>query len=200
MRPRARLRLGSEILTSMRRRKRLRLRGDIAAFVRWRDRLRARREILTFVDEDRGRTAGQGVLGVDSPRTWAGNREDRLIGFTWELAEGPVYHFLFMGVDYRQSTETDLYFNLVYEAMDHAFRSDSRVIHVGQTADGFKSLLGCSGNRRYIYARGVGPTLSWILRRASGLLFPPRLDLAPHDVFKPNVAARGSKQLCATDQ
>ena len=50
-------------------------------------------------------------------------REDRLIGFTWELVDGPVYHFLFMGVDYSQSTETDLYFNLVYQAMDHAFRS-----------------------------------------------------------------------------
>ena len=41
-------------------------------------------------------------------------REDRLIGFTWELVDGPVYHFLFMGVDYSQSIETDLYFNLVY--------------------------------------------------------------------------------------
>ena len=50
-------------------------------------------------------------------------REDRLIGFTWELVDGPVYHFLFMGVDYSQNIETDLYFNLVYQAMDHAFRS-----------------------------------------------------------------------------
>ena len=111
-------------------------------------------------------------------------REDRLIGFTWELIDGPVYHFLFMGLDYSQNIETDLYFNLVYKAMDHAFRSGTRVVHVGQTADGFKSLLGCSGNRRYIYGRGVGPTFSWILRQASGLLFPPRPDLAPHDVFK----------------
>jgi predicted N-acyltransferase len=118
-------------------------------------------------------------------------REDHLIGFTWELVDGPVYHFLFMGVDYSQSTETDLYFNLVYKAMDHAFRSGTRVIHVGQTADRFKSLLGCSGNRRYIYGRGVGPTFSWILRQASGLLFPPRPALAPHDVFKAVVAREG---------
>ena len=129
----------------------------------------------------------------------AAYREDQLIGFTWELADGAVYHFLFMGMDYSQSTETNLYFNLNYEALDHAFRSGARSIHVGQTADGFKSLLGCSGNRRYIYGRGVGPTLSWILRQASSLLFPPRPELAPHAVFKAIVAATGSQQLCASD-
>jgi predicted N-acyltransferase len=123
-------------------------------------------------------------------------REDHLIGFTWELVDGPVYHFLFMGVDYSQSTETYLYFNLVYQAMDHAFRSGARVIHVGQTADEFKSLLGCTGDRRYIYGRGVGPAFSWILRHASGLLFPTRPDLAPHNVFKVAVEASGPKQLC----
>jgi predicted N-acyltransferase len=115
-------------------------------------------------------------------------REDRLIGFTWELLDGSVYHFLFMGLDYRQTVDTDLYFNLVYQALDHAFRSGAGVVHVGQTADGFKSLLGCRGNRRYLYGRGVGPTFSWILRRACGLLFPPRPKLAPHDVFKAAVA------------
>jgi predicted N-acyltransferase len=127
-------------------------------------------------------------------------REEHPIGFTWELIDGPVYHFLFMGVDYSQSTETNLYFNLVYKAMDHAFQSGARVIHVGQTADGFKSLLGCSGNRRYIYGRGAGPMSSWILRQASGLLFPPRPDLAPHDVFKAVVAARSRKQLRASER
>ncbi len=116
-------------------------------------------------------------------------RGDRLIGFTWELLDGDMYHFLFMGMDYSQCTETNLYFNLNYEALDHAFRSGARAIHVGQTADGFKTLLGCSGNRRYIYCRGVGPTLSWLLRQASGLLFPPRFDLAPHAVFKATVPA-----------
>ncbi|HEX4146165.1 MAG TPA: GNAT family N-acetyltransferase [Pirellulales bacterium] len=136
-------------------------------------------------------------------------REDRLIGFTWELVDGAVYHFLFMGLDYRQNAETDLYFNLVYEALDHAFQSGARVVHVGQTADAFKSLLGCRGNRRYLYGRGVGPTFSWILRQASGLLFPPRPSLAPHDVFKAEasnaaafkveVAASGSKQPCTTE-
>ena len=124
-------------------------------------------------------------------------REDRVIGFTWELADGPLYHFLFMGLDYRQSIETDLYFNLVYQAMNHAFQSGARVVHVGQTADAFKSLLGCSGNRRSIYGRGVGPTFSWILRRASGLLFPPRPVLAPHDVFKTVPAAKSPEQLVA---
>ncbi len=123
-------------------------------------------------------------------------RKDRLIGFTWELVDGPVYHFLFTGIDYSQSAGTDLYHNLVYEAMDHAFRSGTQMIHVGQTADGFKSLLGCSGTRRYVYARGAGPILSWILRQTSGLLFPPRSVVPPHDVFRAAVPAKAPRMVC----
>jgi predicted N-acyltransferase len=125
-------------------------------------------------------------------------REDHLIGFTWELVDGAVYRFLFMGLDHRHNNETDLYFNLVYKAMDHAFRSGAQTIQVGQTADGFKSLLGCSGDCRYVYCRGVGPTFSWILRQAAGLLFPPRPALPPHDVFKVVMAARAPKPLRAS--
>ncbi len=111
-------------------------------------------------------------------------REDQLIGFTWELIDQSVYRCLFMGVDYRQSTETDLYFNLVYEAMNNAFQSGARTLQLGQTADEFKSLLGCSGAPLDVYARGVGPMLAWALQQAAGLLFPPRPSLAAHDIFK----------------
>jgi hypothetical protein len=103
-------------------------------------------------------------------------------------------------LEYSQCSATDLYFNLVYYAMDHAFPSGARAIHVGQTADRFKSLLGCSGNRRYIYCRGLGPIVSWILRQASGLLFPYRPDLAPHNVFKALVSAGEPSQLCASER
>ncbi len=70
-------------------------------------------------------------------------REDHLIGFTWELIDGLVYHFLFMGVDYGQSAETGLYFNLIYEAMDHAFRSG---------AESFTWVRRQTGSRAYLAA------------------------------------------------
>jgi len=116
-------------------------------------------------------------------------RDDRIVGFTWDLAGGREYHFLFLGLDYSQNTEADLYFNLVYQALDTAFQGGAEVIHVGQTADAFKSLLGCTGKPLYLYARGVGPILSWVLRKCAGSLFPPRAAVPGHDVFKTEVEA-----------
>jgi hypothetical protein len=111
-------------------------------------------------------------------------RAERIVGFTWELADGREFHFLFMGLDHSENAAADLYFNMVYQAFDLAFRSGAEVVHVGQTADAFKALLGCTGKPRYLYARGVGLLLPWILRKCSGWLLPPRSPLPAHDVFK----------------
>lgn len=111
-------------------------------------------------------------------------RADSVVGFTWELADGRDYHFLFMGLDHAQNTQADLYFNMVYQSLDNAFCSGAEIIHVGQTADAFKTLLGCTGKPRYIYARGVGSMLASILRKCAPLLFPARPPVPGHDVFK----------------
>ncbi len=120
-------------------------------------------------------------------------RAEHVVGFAWSLAGDRDYHFLFLGLDYSQNTEADLYFNLVYESFDDAFRSGAEIVHVGQTADAFKTLLGCSGTPRYLYARGVGPIVSWVLRKCAGLLFPPRAPLPAHDVFKAAEKAQASR-------
>jgi predicted N-acyltransferase len=111
-------------------------------------------------------------------------RGERIVGFTWMLACGLESHFLFMGLDHGQNAAADLYFNMVYQSFDLAFRSGAEIVHVGQTADAFKALLGCTGKPRYLYARGLGLVLPWILRKCAGLLFPPRPPLPAHDVFK----------------
>ena len=104
----------------------------------------------------------------------AAYRQNRLIGFAWDLVDGPVFDCLFLGMDYSQNVETDLYFNLVCQSFDYAFRSGAEIVRLGQTSDTFKALLGCTGSPRYFYARGVDARLSWILRKCAGLLFPPR--------------------------
>jgi predicted N-acyltransferase len=111
-------------------------------------------------------------------------REERIVAFGWSLAAGREYHCLFGGIDYSLNDDGQLYFNMVYETLDHAFQRGGEVIRVGQTADAFKTNLGCSGKPRYFYVRGTGPMTSWLLQRFAGHLFPPRPALPSHDVFK----------------
>ena len=110
--------------------------------------------------------------------------QDRIVAFNWGLAALPMYHFLFCGIDYALNGEADLYFNLMYHQLDHALRSGARVVRFGQTADAFKTRLGCVGRPLHFYARAPGGVLSWVLHRFAGTLFPPRSVLSPNDVFK----------------
>jgi predicted N-acyltransferase len=125
-------------------------------------------------------------------------RGERIIGFGWGLSTGPAFDGLFCGIDYDHNAECDTYFNVIYNSLDHAFRRGSERITVGQTADAFKARLGCTGTPRYIYVRGTGPVLSWVLRRSVGFIFPSRPPLPPNDVFKvgrekARPAGRGSR-------
>lgn len=115
-------------------------------------------------------------------------RHERLIAFAWGLASDLEHQGLFLGIDYEHNTECDLYFNVVYQFLDYAFRRGSKRISLGQTADSFKTRLGCCGSARHIYARGTGRLLSWLLRRCAGLLISPRPTLPANDVFKDTAA------------
>ena len=127
-------------------------------------------------------------------------REDRLIGFTWELVDGPVYHFLFMGLDYSQNVETDLYFNLVYQAMDHAFRSARASLMWARQPMNSKACLAVPATGAISIAAAWGqpsPGFCGRLRVCCSRLDPI---CAPHDVFKAVVAAEAPEQLCAGDR
>lgn len=130
-----------------------------------------------FFHELAGQLPGQATLTV-------AYRGERVVAFGWGLSAGPEYHGLFCGINYEHNAECDLYFNVIYHSIDYAFRRGSERITVGQTADAFKTRLGCNGTPRYIYTRGTGPVLSWVLRRSAGFLFPPRPPLPANDVFK----------------
>lgn len=124
-------------------------------------------------------------------------RQDRPIAFAWGLASDTEHQGLFLGIDYEHNSECDLYFNMVYQFLDYAFQRGSKRISLGQTADCFKTRLGCSGSARYIYARGTGRLLSWLLRRCAGFLLSSRPILPAKDVFKDTEADSGRKGLAA---
>jgi predicted N-acyltransferase len=130
-----------------------------------------------FFHELAGQLPGQTTLTV-------AYRGERVVAFGWALSAGPEFHGLFCGINYEHNAECDLYFNVIYHSLDYAFRRGSERITLGQTADAFKTRLGCHGTPRYIYAGGTGAVLSWALRRIAGILFPPRPPLPANNVFK----------------
>jgi predicted N-acyltransferase len=111
-------------------------------------------------------------------------REGRIVAFGWGLSATPEYHCLFCGIDYSQNAECSLYFNVIYQHLDYAFRSGTKSITLGQTAETFKTMLGFAGKPRYLYVRAKGPILSWLLSKCGDILFPPRPPQPAHDVFK----------------
>jgi predicted N-acyltransferase len=110
---------------------------------------------------------------------------DRIVGFAWGLHTEGVYRNLFVGVDYTINDETDVYFNLMMQDLDFALRSGAAEILVGQTADVFKSRLGCESTPRVVYIKCVARWLHELMKLTAPILFPP-LPLPPaRDLFKP---------------
>jgi Acetyltransferase (GNAT) domain len=69
-------------------------------------------------------------------------RGEHVAGFTFGLSSGRVYHNMRSGIDYALNGEGDLYFNLFYNDLDHAFRRGHQEIRLGQDSDYFKTRLG----------------------------------------------------------
>jgi hypothetical protein len=109
---------------------------------------------------------------------------DRVAAFNWNLLHEGVYHFLFAGLDYDLNPSLDLYFNLMYAEMDQAFHAGAETLIIGQTADDFKSRLGCKQARRFFYIASVGPVANLILRAAGRLLLPEPPAPPTHHVFR----------------
>ncbi len=109
---------------------------------------------------------------------------DRVAAFNWNLLDGETYYFLFAGLDYELNPHVDLYFNLMYAEMDHAFRAGAETLVFGQTADDFKTRLGCHQERRFFYVAPAGRVAALILRAAGGFLLPEPPRWATHHVFR----------------
>jgi predicted N-acyltransferase len=108
---------------------------------------------------------------------------ERVVAFDCGLFHGDVYSNLFCGVDYGLNKEAELYFNLMFHDLDFALRSGVRVLHVGQTADDFKSRMGCYGRPRYFYVKVRDPLGASLLRTARRWLFPPVAPARERNLF-----------------
>jgi predicted N-acyltransferase len=111
-------------------------------------------------------------------------QDQRIVAFMCGLFHQQAYLNLFCGFDYELNPATDLYFNLMYEDLDHALRQKVRSIHVGQTANDFKSRLGCFLEPRCFYVKTRLSVLQPLLRAGRSRLFPAALPLPEHHVFR----------------
>ena len=111
-------------------------------------------------------------------------RDDQIVAFNWGLDAPPVYVFLFCGVDYAKNAEADLYFNLMYHQLDHAFRCGAKLVKFGQTADAFKTRIGGTGRPLNLYVQPQSWFFAKIIQLTQRFLFRPPPVLEAHDVFK----------------
>jgi predicted N-acyltransferase len=109
---------------------------------------------------------------------------ERIVAFVCGVFHGDEYLNLFCGLDYGLNEEADLYFNLMFHDVDFALRSGVRSLHVGQTADEFKSRMGCHTRPRYFYVKVRAPLGASLLRAARPWLFPPVLPAPERNLFR----------------
>ena len=114
--------------------------------------------------------------------------DSEVIALAWSLRHGTVYRNLFVGIDYEQNEESDAYFNLMIEDVAHAMDEPVGEIMVGQTADEFKSRLGCTSDPRYLFVKLTNRALQWWFLRFQSSFFPPLPPPPQRDVFKPEAS------------
>ena len=67
-----------------------------------------------------------------------------------------LFDQLFVGLDYSLNAESELYFNIFFEAVGAAFERGPKHIFVGQTSDDFKhQKLSSHQVPLFVYAKGI---------------------------------------------
>jgi hypothetical protein len=115
----------------------------------------------------------------------------RIVAFGWGLQAGPAYHLLFAGFDPVLNAASDLYFNLVYAALDRALGRKAAKVYVGQSADAFKARLGCRAQPLYAFLKGVGPVMTRLVRYGARFLMPPVPVVSKVNVFRDDAVEAG---------
>jgi predicted N-acyltransferase len=117
---------------------------------------------------------------------------ERIVGFNWAIRSGQAYRFMFCGVDYQLNEAAELYFNLMYAELDNGLRANAAEIEVGQTADLFKSRLGCYAVPLVFYVKST--VFQGLLRRSARLLFPERPAAPAYDIYKSTESAESQQK------
>lgn len=112
------------------------------------------------------------------------HHEKKLVAFTIGLARNSIYHNLYSGVDYNLRSQGDLYFNLFYHDLDFAWQRGAREVHLGQTADDFKSRLGSTSEPVYLFIRPLNPVVRLGFKFFMKSILPKTEALDGYRIFK----------------
>lgn len=121
---------------------------------------------------------------ADSRLVTARLRENgQLVGVELLLVGDNMVQDLYTGIDYRFNESHNIYFNLVYPAIDLACRSGYSFISTGQTSYKFKSRLGIEPFPLSLYLKHRNPLFNALLHRIHPLICP-KTPTFEHRVFK----------------
>ena len=99
---------------------------------------------------------------------------ERIVGFCCGISGTDQHVLLILGFDYSLNREADLYFNLIYRALEQGMNPGVQVIHIGAAADEFKQRIGCHGEWRSIFVKAMNPVSQLLLKTVFGQLFDTR--------------------------
>ena len=119
-------------------------------------------------------------------------KDGRMVAFGWCLHDQSSYYTMYAGLDYQLNEQFDLYFNLVYASLDRALQKRVAIIAFGMGADAFKARIGCYSEPLYLFVKGRGRLMSFIVRAAGHFLFAPKPATPAFNIFRKEVAEDSS--------
>lgn len=87
-----------------------------------------------------------------------------LVGFSSELITNDTLYSYFIGLDYKYNQEYRIYERILNESIKHGIENRSKEVIFGRTAAEFKSNVGASPEKSFIYIYIHNPLLRWILK------------------------------------
>ena len=122
-------------------------------------------------------------LGEGAHFIFAFNREDKVVGFAACLHNNKDYYCLFCGMDYSINNEFNIYYNIIYNCLKQAIELKAENIQIGQTADEFKSRLGCYAQPLFVYLKFNNRAGNYLIKKLAKYLFEKPVSLH-YNVFK----------------
>jgi hypothetical protein len=121
-------------------------------------------------------------------------KDARIAAFGWNIRTPSSYHAMYGGLDYHLNDEFDLYFNLIYAMLDRALAQRAATIEVGLGGDAFKAKIGCTCEPLYVFAKGQGLVMAFLLRALGRFLIAHKPPAAPFNIFKENSPRTGTER------
>jgi Acetyltransferase (GNAT) domain len=120
-------------------------------------------------------------------------KDARIVAFATCLHAKSAYYTMYAGLDYHLNHEFDLYFNLIYALLEQGLRKRVSTIVFGMGSDAVKARIGCHAEPLYVFVKGRGPLMSFIVRAAGGLLVAPNAATPPRRIFKNRAVEHSSE-------